>query len=155
VTHGTEDDVWCLIGAGPLHHFSRKENKWSTADKQIAFSSVAIDSKRLYVGTYRSDQSDPYEYLGVSTLDTKTSKWGNLRADDGLPRGQVSALALDHGKLWVAGKSYIALIDVEQDKVLKFTRIPTQVVKQIYIGGGYLWAVYEWHLHRASLQGLQ
>lgn len=153
--HGSENDVWCVSDGHQLRHFQQREDKWSAADRQIAFSSLAIDSKQLYVGTYRSEDSEPYQFLGVSTFDPKTSKWGNVSAIDGLPRGQVSALELNHGKLWVGGKSYIALVDIERDKVLKFTRIPTQVVNQIYIGGGYMWAVYESHLHRVALGNVQ
>jgi hypothetical protein len=28
-------------------------------------------------------------------------------------------------------------------------------VDQIEIGGGYVWAKYDWHLHRAALSDLQ
>jgi len=70
-----------------------------------------------------------------------------------LTPGRATAVTLDGNDLWVGGMGYVALVDLEQEKIRKFARVPSYV-NQIQIGGGYLWAFYDWHLHRALLQNI-
>jgi hypothetical protein len=157
LANGSENDVWFVtedVGNTRLRHFRPRDNLWE-AGPQTA-SSLAVDQKRLFLGQYWSyggeDKSGP---LGVSILDFKDGQWRNLKVAGGLPSGAVSALAPDGHDLWVGGKGYIALVDLEQDKVRKFARVPAPAVDQIQIGGGCLWAFYDWHLHRALLQNIR
>jgi hypothetical protein len=84
-------------------------------------------------------------------LDFKVGQWKGLKAATELPSGAVSTLTLDGNNLWVGGMGYIALVDLGQDKVRRLAYIQTSAVDRIQIGGGYVWAQFDWHLYRAPL----
>lgn len=70
-------------------------------------------------------------------------------------RGAVTTLNLDGSTLWVGGMGYIALVDPARDKVLRFANVQAKAVDRIQIGGGSVWAQFDWHLYRAALSDLQ
>jgi len=156
LAQGAAEDVWFVTEdfGTRLRHYRPRDKVWEAGPKFS--SSLAVDQKRLFLGQYRNSfDQDKSGLLGVSILDFKAGKWRSLKAADGLPSCAVSALAPDGNDLWIGGKSYIALVDLEQDKVRKFARIQAQAVDQIQIGGGYIWAEYDSHLHRALLQNIR
>ncbi len=73
---------------------------------------------------------------------------------EGLP-SPPSTLMLQGRELWVGGQGFIALVDVDENRIKKLAYVPTRAVDQIQIGGGYVWAKYDKHLHRVSLSDVQ
>ena len=51
----------------------------------------------------------------------------------------------------MGGQGYIALVDPAQDKVLKYAYLHSRSVDKIQVGGGYVWAQFNWHLYKAPL----
>ena len=157
LANGSEDDVWFITDSSwmQLRRYRTRDNTWEAGP--TASSSLAIDSKRLFLGQYwwNSTREDKSDQLGVRILDFKDGKWRTLKTTDPLPPGAVSAVAPDGNDLWVGGRSYIAVVDLEQEKVRKFARVKADAVDEIQIGGGYLWALYDWHVHRALLENLR
>jgi tetratricopeptide (TPR) repeat protein len=90
---------------------------------------------------------------GVSIFSFRSQQWESFRDADGLPN-PPTALALDGNNLWVGGKGYLALIDLKERKVRKYCHTGAEAVDRIQIAAGYVWAQYDWHLHRASIVGL-
>jgi hypothetical protein len=99
-------------------------------------------------GTFRSGQLTG---LGISTLSFKDEQWRTFPPITGLPNEQVTTLTVDGHNLWVGGKAYIALVDPEQGKVLKFAYVRARSVDRIQVGGGCVWAQFDWHLYKAPL----
>jgi hypothetical protein len=158
LARGSEDDVWCVTETENsltiLRHFRPRDKVWEAGPQTS--SSLAVDQKRLFLGQYWNYEGENEgDELGVKILDFKTGRWRSLKTSDGLPCGAVSAVASDGHDLWVGGRGYVALIDLEHDKIRKFARIKSDAVDQIQIGGGYLWALYDAHLHRALLQNVR
>jgi hypothetical protein len=89
--------------------------------------------------------------LGVTAWEFEGNKVWGFKEVDGLPRDQIGALALDGQDLWIGGFGFVAVADAKDGHVRKFAYVPTRTVDQIQIGGGYVWAVFDRHLHRASL----
>jgi hypothetical protein len=156
LAQGGEDDVWFVTeeNGTRLRRYRTRDNTWE-AGPQTA-SSLAADSTRLFLGQFWSyEGGDKSDQLGVRILDFKDGKWRTLKTSEGLPSGAVSAVAPDGSDLWVGGRGYIALLDLEHEKVRKFARVNADAVDQIQLGGGCLWAVYDSHLHRAALQNIR
>ena len=156
LAQGAEDDAWFITeDAGTrLRRYRTRGNTWEAGPQTS--SSLAADSKRLFLGQYWNyTGGDKGDQLGVRILDFKDGKWRTLKTIEELPSGAVSVLAPDGHDLWVGGRSYIALVDLDHDKVRKFARIQALAVDQIQLGGGYLWAEYDWHLHRVLLQNVR
>jgi len=150
IAGGANGDIWFVTEDFPtrLRQYQPRDNVW-TNPPQVMWnsSSLASDAERLFVGQYGTGQ------LGVSILDFKAGQWRSLKASEVLPSGKVSALTLDGNDLWVGGDGYLALVDPDRDKVRQFAIIPAAAVDHIQIGGGYVWAEYDGHLHRAFLGG--
>jgi len=89
----------------------------------------------------------------VRTLALREGQWKTFPAITGLPSEQVTALTVDGRNLWVGGKAYVALVDPAQDEVLKFAYVRARSVDKIQVGGGCVWAQFDWHLYKTSLAG--
>jgi hypothetical protein len=76
-----------------------------------------------------------------------------LEDTDGIPNPPTT-MTLDGNKLWVGGEGFIALVDLKQAKVRKYCHIHAAGVDRIQVGGGYVWAQFDWHLYRAPLSEL-
>jgi hypothetical protein len=165
IAQGNGDDVWFIVqggGDGLPRRFRTQNQVWDEAPNtrgavQRNCISLASDQKRLFTGQNWNPLGPGVksDLLGVTLLDFKEGKWRSLKAIDGLPSGAVTTVAPDGQDLWVGGRGYIALVDPERDKVLKFAHVQTYSVDRIQIGGGFLWAEYDWLLYRALLQNIR
>ena len=156
VTGGTAGDAWFATEEHPLRHYRMWDNTWEGIDQVRNCTSLASDAEQLMVGQrwnyFSNDKTGP---LGVSILNFKNGQWRSLKEAEGLPPGTVTALTLDGSNLWVGGMGYIALVDPAQDKVLGFTYVQAKTVNHIQVGGGYVWAQFDWHLYRALLSNMR
>ena len=102
--------------------------------------------------TYRSPDSGK-SLAGLEIYDFKTHLWHEILDADAILNGPT-AMVLDGQDLWIGGGGYIALVDLKEGKVRKFCHISAQSVQHIAVASGYVWAQFDWHLHRALLSGL-
>jgi hypothetical protein len=104
---------------------------------------------------YFFHRSDDYLVKGaVAIQNFRDHHWQILEDDAGLPNAPTT-MTLDDDNLWVGGEGYIALVDLKENKVTKFSHISARSVDQIQIGGGYVWAQFDWQLYRAPIGDLQ
>ncbi len=155
VAAGTAGDAWFVTELHPLRHYRARDNAWEGIDQVRNCTSLVSDTEHLLVGqhwNYLNEQNGP---LGVSILNFKDGRWRSLKNAEGLPPAAVTALALDGPNLWVGGMGYIALVDPVQDKVLGFAYVRAKTVDRVQVGGGYVWAQFDWHLYRALLSNVR
>jgi len=69
---------------------------------------------------------------------------------DGLPSFPTT-LTLDGHDLWVGGQGFVALVDLDENKIRKLAYVPARSVDQIQLGGGYLWVQCDKHIYRTRL----
>jgi hypothetical protein len=84
----------------------------------------------------------------------RDNRWQKLEDTDGIPNPPTT-MTLDGNNLWVGGEGFITLVDLKDCKVRKYCHIRAAGVDRIQIGGGYIWAQFDWHLYRAPLNSLQ
>jgi hypothetical protein len=153
----SDDEVWFVtshMNINRVRHYNDKDRSWTGGPANC--TSMALDQKRIVQAWYEGKESGKKSgHLGIRVMDFKLGKWQELTAFDTIPSGVATAIALDGDNLWVGGMGYIALIDVNQDKLLKIAWITAHAVDQIQIGGGYLWAKYDCLLHRTSLSSIR
>lgn len=115
-----------------------------------------MDAEHLYVGQYEcllgGTQTGP---LGLNSFSFRDNQWRSFQAVDGLPSKKINLLILEDADLWLGGMGYIALLDTKDNQIRKIAYIRAKSVDQIQVGGGYVWAQYDWHLHRASLSDIR
>lgn len=150
IAPGSDSDIWFLAKGSPLRRFQDKSNTWEGAPEIASCSALATDGAKLFVGRFGPTdlQSGP---VGVSILDHQTKAWSHLGDLGVVPSRCVSAMALDGKRLWVACTGFIAGIDITKNELVRYAPIPARTVDSLQIGGGYLWAQYNDHLHRAQL----
>ncbi|HWV99306.1 MAG TPA: hypothetical protein VNZ64_06375 [Candidatus Acidoferrum sp.] len=81
------------------------------------------------------------------------ARWQTIVDSDAMPN-VPRALTLKGDELWAGGEGFIARLDLRQNKVRNFCRISADSVVGIQIGGGYVWAEYDRHLHRVPISSL-
>jgi len=64
-------------------------------------------------------------------------------------------MALDGSDVWLGGSGYVAVLDQNQKKVRKLTRMAARNVDRLEVAGGYIWAKFDRHLYRAPLNATQ
>ena len=100
----------------------------------------------------RSGQIRPKVELVIQSL--RDNRWQSLADAERLPNPPTT-MTLDGNDLWVGGEGFIALVDLTECKIRKFCHIPAAGVDRIQVGGGYVWAQYDWHLYRALLSNVR
>jgi hypothetical protein len=156
VAGGTAGDAWFATEEHPLRHYRTRDNMWEGIDQVQNCTSLASDTEQLLVGQrWNYFSQNKSGSLGVSILNFKDGQWRSFKEAEGLPPGAVTTLTLDGPNLWVGGMGYVALVNPVQDKVLGFAYVQAKVVDRIQVGGGYVWAQFDWHLYRAPLNNVR
>jgi hypothetical protein len=88
--------------------------------------------------------------LGLRSSRGSRSDYAVIGTEE-LPK-PPTALALQGRDLWVGGLGYIALVDLESNKLKKLAYVPARSVDRIQIGGGYVWVQYDKHIYRVLLR---
>ena len=156
---GQSGEVWFTAENNGAARVRENGSSWDGVPDIGRVSAVAANSGRLALG-----QCWPYDFgdrpgpLGLVLLNIKDLKPQAMGTVEGLPSTLITTLTMDGDNLWVGGSGYVALVDVAKAKVRKYAYVQTRGyrrgVDRIQIGGGYVWAQFDWHLYRASLSGL-
>jgi hypothetical protein len=155
IAAGNNGDIWYVTRANILRRYCPRDNVWEPAYKQRGNCLVA-DQEKLYLGfSWNHFGKSKSGLLGVTILDLQSNQWQSVPEAGGLRPGAVSTLCPDGQYLWVGGFCYVARLDQTSGVVQKYAYVPAKTIDQIQIGGGYVWAKYENHLHRANLADLQ
>jgi hypothetical protein len=91
---------------------------------------------------------------GVLARGLRDQTWRVRGEAAGLP-SPPSAIAVAGKQLWAGGESFLASVDLERNQIRKVHAIQARTVDRIEIGGGYVWAKYDKHLHRARVTGAE
>ena len=105
-----------------------------------------------WISLYSSGNIKPRGTVAIQNL--RDHRWEIVQDPDGIPNPPTT-MTLDGNNLWVGGEGAIALVDLTSGKVRKFSHISAESVDRIQIGGGYVWAQFDWHLYRAPLSAFQ
>jgi hypothetical protein len=62
-----------------------------------------------------------------------------------------TTVTLDGHNLWVGGQGFVALVDLDANKIKKLAYVPTESVDQIQLAGGCLWVQCDKHIYRTQL----
>ncbi len=149
-------EIWFVTDHHPLRSFKSRKDVWTGFAQLQHASALATDAAHLYVGEHAGlsgeTRSGP---LGLQILNIRDGRWRSFPEVGGINSRTVSAVTPDGDDLWVGGVGYVALLDLKENRTRKLAYVRTRFVEQIQIAGGYVWAIFEEHLHRAPLSDLQ
>ncbi len=163
IAFSSSNEIWLSVPGKGLQRGELANQGWTTISLRAlgrSVSCVAADSRWVGAGThefsYHFPDSDPASiqrgYLGgVAIRQPNSGEWKSFSLAEGLPNDSVSALALDGNNLWVGGAGFIAVIDLEQHKMIRVCTYRGREVDTLRIHGGYVWAGIEKYLFRLPL----
>jgi streptogramin lyase len=160
IVTGPSGEIFFQTANSMLNRYRTREQIWDTfpTPQAGAVSGLAADANRLVAGHRFWHSEDTPGPIGVAVMNFKDRQWSAFKAIDGLPATSVTCVALDRNNVWVGGIGYIAVFDADHGTVRRYAYVQTdgydEGVKRIQIGGGYVWAQFNWHLYRAPLSGL-
>jgi hypothetical protein len=150
---GDPGQLW-LIAQKRVRRYEIGADKWDAISALDNTAAVLVDSDVLYAG----ESVDPYQLaslrfhhdFGLRTWSLANQTLTKFPGIDFLPSG-VSSMASDGRNLWVGGMAYLAMLDLDQNKVIKYSYVVTRNVEKIQVAGGYVWAQFNGRLWRAGL----
>jgi hypothetical protein len=153
---GRPDEVWFSAEDNRVSQFRMSGSAWNKIPDIGSVSALAANENEIAVGqSWASWANGKGGSIGVTFLNFKDLRPRSMGAVDGLPPGSVTTMTMEGNNLWLGGFGYVALADVKQAKIRKYAYIKARSVNRIQIGGGYVWAQFDWHLYRAALRDLE
>lgn len=153
ITTRGDGDLW-ILSSHKIQKFHVLRDSWETLPNKAGYyvTSFSVDADRLIEGIDQGGLIGSKSGLEVLTFSNK--KWQSFVDTDGLPNSPTT-MSLYGQELWLGGEGFITLVNLKDLKVRKFCPIRARSVDSIQVGGGYLWAQFDKHLHRAVMRELQ
>lgn len=150
LAYGRDGEVW--FAASALCRFRSQDNAWDTFSQAGNCTTVAANSKLLVAGNFWNYEGQPaHGAASINVLDLARNTWSHINDFGVLPAGVVTALILDSDALWAGGMGFIAKINLQRNELQEYAYVRAYNVDQLQLGGGFVWAQYDNHLHRAKL----
>jgi hypothetical protein len=89
----------------------------------------------------------------LRSRSVQDDQWRILCEDGCLP-GEAFLLRWIGSSVWLAGEGYIAVFDLDRQKLRSICRVPSRSVDQIQVGMGSMWAQFGQQLYRVSLSDI-
>jgi hypothetical protein len=132
-----------------------KEDKWDDVEN-IKNNGLACDGLHLFINqAERVRNVKPLhlsaEVNGVAVLTLSDGHWDQFGQSSGLPMADSTATAFGGKDVWVGGKGYIGVLDLENKNVRKRGYMQANAVDHLEVAGGFLWAQFGGDLYRIPL----
>ena len=88
---------------------------------------------------------------GLAFMSPPDGPWGHVGVPDGLPLPNSTATAVNGKDVWLGGRGYIGVVDLEKKALRKVGYMQANVVDHLEIAGGFLWAQFGGDLYRIPL----
>jgi hypothetical protein len=155
---GKDNDLWFVAGS-TLRRYRIDQNVWESEPKRrgVSFVCYEMDEENLIEAFMDSLVKLTIE----TTVRSGTPSQGALQAmrdstsaplllENALPSFPTT-LTRAGRDLWVGGQGYVALVDLDENKIKKLAYLSIRSVDRIQVAGGYVWVQYDQHLYRARL----
>jgi len=140
------------IPASPTNQIKKNMVTIRSHEERQLRESFKTNANCLWISLDSTGKLKPRGAVAFQNL--RDHRWQYLEDPDGLPNPPTT-ITLAGNDLWVGGEGAIARVDVTEGKVAKFCHIQAASVDHIAIGGGYVWAQFDWHLYRVPLSDMR
>ncbi len=132
-----------------------KEDKWDDVE-HIKNNGFACDGLHLFVNQADRLRNTPPLHLkpginGVAVLTLSDGHWDQFGQPSGLPMPDSTATAFSGKDVWVGGKGYLGVLDLEKKTMRKRGYMQANAVDHLEVAGGFLWAQFGGDLYRFPL----
>jgi len=140
---GPDGDIWFIANL-TLARYRVAKNLWE-----------ALPNKEgVAVGCFETDGEHLIKSLGLAQLglaiETIHGSERRLLDAGALPSVPTTLTFVEHD-LWIGGLGFVALVDLQENKIKKIAYVSARSVDTIQRGGGYLWVQCDKHIYRMRL----
>ena len=102
---------------------------------------AVLDWNRTRQGPISGDPGNDVESRsgGLVIYDYRLNRAKILQLLAGLPSNDLTAVAVAGRIAWVGGRGFVAVVELQERKTLRFAYISTSVIRQIQLGQKYVW----------------
>jgi len=147
MTEGAPGEMWFAVEEKGLQRFRDPTGVWETIRRVSAYNAyypaMAADptSGLLLLAKREHDilSGEKSRSGGLVIYDYCLNQEKTLQLQAGLPSNDLTAVAVAGRIAWVGGRGFVAVVDVQERKTLRFAYISTSVIRQIQLGQKYVW----------------
>jgi hypothetical protein len=143
---GETDEMWFAVSHKGAERFRSPDNNWFTFsqwnDNSFLSGIITDPANHRVLITARdpNDLENEKSVTGGLTIYNYQKNLGDrMLVKDGLPSNDLSAIALDGKYAWIGGKGFVAVVDVQERKVVRIGYICANRIAKIQLGSRYAW----------------
>jgi tetratricopeptide (TPR) repeat protein len=146
MTPAETGEMWFAVSEKGLRRFRSSGGGWDTiqlpAPTMARFVDMAADvTHGLLLLANRDDLLDNEKSTsgGLFIYDYRQDKCNMLQIYEGLPSNDLTAVAVDGRIAWVGGRGFVAVVDVQERKVLRIAYVSASRIQGIQLGQKHAW----------------
>jgi tetratricopeptide (TPR) repeat protein len=147
MTEGAPGEMWFGVVGKGLQSYSTSDGRWETVvntfESSTHLSGIASDSARdqMLVTTREKGVLDGEKSHsgGLILYDYRQHRRAGMSIYQGLPSNDLTAVAIDGRVAWIGGRGFVAVVDIEEQKVLRIAYISANCIKKILLGKTAAW----------------
>jgi hypothetical protein len=147
MTEAAPGEMWFSVVEKGLQSYRNSDGRWRTIMDTFAnstyLSGVAADQAHGQVLVAAREKivldAEKSRTGGLVIYDYRQHRHACLQIYQGLPSNDLTAVATDGRVAWIGGRGFVAVVDVQEQKVLRIAYISANCIKKIQLGKTYAW----------------
>jgi len=147
MTKGEPGEMWFAVEEKGIQRFQSSGGAWETIRRVAAYHAyypaMASEPTRglLLLAKREYDVLDGEKSAsgGLVIFDYRHNQLSVLQIHQGLPSNDLTAVAVDGRIAWVGGRGFVAVVDLQERKVLRIAYISASRILGIQLGQAHAW----------------
>ena len=147
MTEGSPGEMWFGVDEKGLQSYRNSDGRWRIIMDNFAntihLSDIAADPAHgqalIAVPEIPVFVNEKSYTGGLVIYDYRQHKHTNMQIYQGLPSNDLTAVAIDGRIAWIGGRGFVAVVDIQEQKVLRIAYISANCIKKIQLGKTYAW----------------
>jgi hypothetical protein len=144
---GESGEMWFAVDEKGIQRFRTVGAKWDTLlqmERQNSYfpaMAASINERLLLVANREHDVFDGEKSVsgGLIFYDYRENRRSVMQIRQGLPSNDLTAVAVDGNIAWVGGRGFVAVVNVQERKVLRVAYISASEIRGIQLGKVHAW----------------
>ena len=145
MTPGDAGEMWFVVKQKGVQRFKASTGVWETVHP--IWNHLFVDVSANLTGGLLLLANLEYHLLdgeksrdgGLLIYDYRHDKTQKMQIYEGLPSNDISAVAADGRIAWVGGRGFVAVVDVQERKVLRIAYVSASRIMKIQLTPAHAW----------------
>ncbi len=147
LTEGDPGEMWFGVDEKGLQSLRNSDGHWRTILDTFSIdaylSDIAADpahgqmlvtTRERYVPNGEKSHTG-----GLFFYDYRQHHHTVMQIYQGLPANDLTAIAVDGSIAWIGGRGFVAVVDIQEQKVLRIAYLSANCIRKIQLGKTYAW----------------